>query len=419
MEVFETLNNEMLEQMIERANTICIEPIKYHWNGTLFSGKSDTKDDLKLDDLRFKLGFDHIELVNSTMEEEPFSSLISSIGNLKMLAMAFIFKLPDIKINGTIRMCSVLRKALESTYKLHLTKVKVKSVISLYIAQDNYCVYNVIHEFLHASISLMYKQDTEMVPVYSKIQDQHIKHSLAQYIVQSCTKKTIDKIEKKLRTAFDMMSVSASFNSFPYRDMFRDHTDKMKLVVDKLVDEIIDSTNLLLVTKKPTIILPNISVILNFKKDDKKSFKASKNFLTGYNFLLRKKSPCVTLENDLVVLYVPVDFADLTFEYKHANLKYGQKETRSVNIIEHYKTEGSYLTLSLRRLKGDKVDLNLLEFKIVDFIYLDSENQSYIDPFLRTWINSVLEFQVAPLIENTFEKYLRSILEQEKFNFSG
>lgn len=92
---------------------------------------------------------------------------------------------------------------------------------------------------------------------------------------------------------------------------FRIHEEKMKIAFNKLADEIIDSTNILLIEKVPKISLPNISVILNFKKDEKKSFQASKNTLTGFNFLLRRKNASISLENDFIALYVPVDFADL------------------------------------------------------------------------------------------------------------
>lgn len=85
----------------------------------------------------------------------------------------------------------------------------------------------------------------------------------------------------------------------------------MKVTFNNLVDEIIDATNLLLIQTVPKISLPNISVILNFKKVEKKCFQAFRNSLRGFNFLLRKKSCIVSMEKDLIVLYVPVDFADL------------------------------------------------------------------------------------------------------------
>ena len=83
----------------------------------------------------------------------------------------------------------------------------------------------------------------------------------------------------------------------------------MKIAFDKLADEIIDATNQLLIEKVHKIPLPNISVVLNFKKDEKKSFQACRSSLMGTNFLFRKKSTAISLEDDLVVLYIPVDFA--------------------------------------------------------------------------------------------------------------
>lgn len=93
--------------------------------------------------------------------------------------------------------------------------------------------------------------------------------------------------------------------------IFRNHTNTMKEAFDRLLDEIIDSTNALMLKNVPKIALPSVSVILNFRRQDKNSFQAWKNSLTGFNFLLRKKSALVSLENDLVYLYAPVDFADL------------------------------------------------------------------------------------------------------------
>lgn len=86
----------------------------------------------------------------------------------------------------------------------------------------------------------------------------------------------------------------------------------MKGAFDRLVDEIIDSTNALVLKKVPKIALPSVSVILNFRKQEKNSFQAWRNSLTDLNFLLKKKRTVVTLENGLVYLYVPVDFADLS-----------------------------------------------------------------------------------------------------------
>lgn len=143
--------------------------------------------------------FFHRELLNSTMEDKQTATLISSIGNLKTLTMTFIFKLSDTKVNGRIRMCSVLNEASESIYKyvytirikfflwqlsytlievkfyrLNLTKMKVKSVVGLCIVGDNYRVDHIINEFTDASITLMYRRDNKMVPVYNKIQAKHI-----------------------------------------------------------------------------------------------------------------------------------------------------------------------------------------------------------------------------------------------------
>lgn len=86
----------------------------------------------------------------------------------------------------------------------------------------------------------------------------------------------------------------------------------MKEAFDRLVDDIIDTTNALMLKKLTKIELPSVSVILNFRRQEKNSFQAWKNSLTDFNFLLRKKSSMVALENDLVYLYVPVDFADLS-----------------------------------------------------------------------------------------------------------
>ena len=138
------------------------------------------------------------------MEEKQSSMLIFTTGNLKTLTMTFFFKLSDTKINGKIRICSVLNQSLNSIYKyvkllkktfilnriyqnifiiknlfcvfnrLHLAKIKVKSTVGLYIAEDSYRVDHIIHEFTDASISLMYKNGNKMIPVYNKVQATHI-----------------------------------------------------------------------------------------------------------------------------------------------------------------------------------------------------------------------------------------------------
>ncbi|XP_001603662.2 uncharacterized protein LOC100113862 isoform X1 [Nasonia vitripennis] len=418
MEHIEKISAGPLGQLVEGANNICLEPIRCHWDGTLFNGHRENLNlnSHDIDDLRFKLGFDHVELVQSTMVEKQSIQLVSCTGNLKTLSVTFVFKLSDTMINGKIRICSVLDQSLDSTYKLHLTNVKIKSVVGLYIEEDSYRIGHIIHEFLDARISLLYKSGSRMIPVYDKVQDKSIKHSLVQYIINNTTKNSTTLIESKLKSAFDLMSVSISLrNDFSQRDIFRIHTKNMKVAFNNLVDEIIDATNLLLIQTVPKVSLPNISVILNFKKVEKKCFQAFRNSLKGFNFLLRRKSCIVSMEKDLIVLYVPVDFADLNIRFRQFIIKHGEVESKSSDIEEHYKTEGSYLTISIKKLEENKFDLNLLEFKIDKFIFLDTDNQTVIDPSVRLWINSTLEFKVVPLIEEMFEKYIRLIITTDKF----
>ncbi len=60
---------------------------------------------------------------------------------------------------------------------MHLKKVRVKSIVSLRISGDTYEVDHVIHEFTDASLSLVYKRESKMIPVYSTIKEKHISNS--------------------------------------------------------------------------------------------------------------------------------------------------------------------------------------------------------------------------------------------------
>lgn len=126
---------------------------------------------------------------------------------------------------------------------------------------------------------------------------------------------------------------------------------------------------------------------------------------------------------------------ELQINYEHFTVSYNIYERRMKNIEEYYKTDGSYLIMSLQNT-GHKLDLNLLEIRIKNFVYeniinilniwffsvcinvtidyrlLDSTCGKYIDKSIRSWIYNTLEFKIATVIENAFEKYFRIVLQQ-------